>query len=460
MVAASLGICVAQTGTYLLEGVVFGFPVPFMWQLGAITMAVYAPAVTRLVFGSGLFKKGSLLWLHHERFQRCFFVHLALTGVYPLYKVLYDLIPQGYRGAVVVVLPIWKFAAKHFVVHATRDLEDFIPELVAFSVDFFSALFLSVCMTTSGSIPLSALFIAADICQSMLEFREVRNNAKTLLQLVNARRATEERLRMKNGHSSEHSEAPGLLALILGVARNPSAYQVTSLDDARLWASPPNLIPQKLHERMQILGESGIYGARGHPSNRTPLIPSKRKPRECPTPWDFRHVSVAPAPALMPGTSRKFLKNQGTSTRSFKQAKRSKEMVLQGLQLLFHCEYLALVEYIECVVPLVFVVYKSILQQLPNVVYYPGGAGSWGVTAVTNLLVFAVLEVASLVLLHVFLQRTFAFSSLYQLAFVLETQVYPVQANLFLEAIFLLQYQLEHLGADFTFQFTWLRGKS
>ncbi|KAG6946357.1 hypothetical protein JG687_00016754, partial [Phytophthora cactorum] len=289
MVSASLGICVAQTGTYLLEGVVFGFPVPFMWQLGAITMAVYAPAVTRLVFGSGLFKKGSLLWLHHERFQRCFFVHLALTGVYPLYKVLYDLIPQGYRGAVVVVLPIWKFAAKHFVVHATRDLEDFIPELVAFSVDFFSALFLSVCMTTSGSIPLSALFIAADICQSMLEFREVRNNAKTLLQLVNARRATEERLRMKNGHSSEHSEAPGLLALILGVARNPSAYQVTSLDDARLWASPPNLIPQKLHERMQILGESGIYGARGHPSNRTPLIPSKRKPRECPTPWDFRH---------------------------------------------------------------------------------------------------------------------------------------------------------------------------
>ncbi|KAF1789332.1 hypothetical protein GQ600_11070 [Phytophthora cactorum] len=122
----------------------------------------------------------------------------------------------------------------------------------------------------------------------------------------------------------------------------------------------------------------------------------------------------------------------------------------EGLQLLFHCEYLALVEYIECVVPLVFVVYKSILQQLPNVVYYPGGAGSWGVTAVTNLLVFAVLEVASLVLLHVFLQRTFAFSPLYQLAFVLETQVYPVQANLVLEAIFLLQ--ALHIHVVFTWQ--------
>lgn len=67
-------------------------------------------------------------------------------------------------------------------------------------------------------------------------------------------------------------------------------------------------------------------------------------------------------------------------------------------------------------------------------------------TAVVNLLVFAALEIGSLFLLHFILQHKFAFSPLYQLAFVLETQVYPVQANLFLETIFLLQYQLEHLG--------------
>lgn len=49
------------------------------------------------------------------------------------------------------------------------------------------------------------------------------------------------------------------------------------------------------------------------------------------------------------------------------QAERSKLLVQQGLQLLFHCEYLVLVEYVECIVPLVFVVYKSILEQLPNI---------------------------------------------------------------------------------------------
>ncbi|POM77428.1 Hypothetical protein PHPALM_5188 [Phytophthora palmivora] len=437
-----------------------GFPVPFMWQFGAITMAIYAPAITRLVFGPGQFEKGSLLWMHHERFQRCFFVHLALTGVYPLYKVLYDLIPQGYRGAVVIVLPIWKFLAKRFVVSTTRDLEDFMPELVALSVDFFSALFLSVCMTTSGSIYLSVLFIATDVCQCLLEFREVRNNAKTLLQFLDARRVSEGNIRTKCGSSCEVIE---LLSLILGIARNPSAYQVTSLDGARLWASPPNLIPEKLDKRMQTLGESGIYGPRGHPSNRSASIPTERKTPFRLTSWDYQQVSVAPAPIvalptagkLVKGTSRKLLK-----PKSLKQAARSKELVLQGLQLLFHCEYLALVEYIECVVPLVFVSYKSILEYLPNAAYYPGSAGSWSISAVVNLVVFASLEILSLIFLHFFLKHKFAFSPLYQLAFVLEMQIYPVQANLFLETIFLLQYQLEHLGADFTFRFAWLRSKN
>ncbi|GMF14254.1 unnamed protein product [Phytophthora lilii] len=438
MIIAALGICLAQSGTYLLEGAVFGFPVPFMWQLGAITMAVYAPAVTRLVFGAGLFQKGSVLWLHHERFQRCFFV---LTGVYPLYKVLYDLIPRSYRGAVVIILPIWKFAAKQFVVHATRDLEDFIPELVAFSVDFFSALFLSVCMTTARSAYLSALFITADVFQSLLEFREMRVHARTLLRLLGDRQRTQEHLRSRNGSSLDTFKTAGLLTMILEVARNPNSYQITLLDGARLWASPSNVIPDKLYTRMRALGASGVYGPNGYPSNRAAIIPLKTKSRHQTKVWDVS-VSVAPAPVTSSGQETfpmdarwTRLKRQGTSTGP-RQAKRSKELVIQGLQLLFHCEYLALVEYIECVVPLVFVVYKSILEQLPNIAYYPEGGGNWSMNAVINPLVFSAMEIGSLVLLHIFLQRRFAFSPLYQLAFVLETQVYPVQANLFLETIF------------------------
>ncbi|GMF27577.1 unnamed protein product [Phytophthora fragariaefolia] len=114
--------------------------------------------------------------------------------------------------------------------------------------------------------------------------------------------------------------------------------------------------------------------------------------------------------------------------------------------LLFHSEYLALVEYVECIVPLVFAAYKLMLKNLPNVVYYPSGANNWGMTALTNILVFAALEVGSLFLLHYFLKRKFAYSPLYQLTFALETEIYLVQGSLFLEIVALLQYELEHFG--------------
>ncbi|KAG6957488.1 hypothetical protein JG688_00010944, partial [Phytophthora aleatoria] len=127
--------------------------------------------------------------------------------------------------------------------------------------------------------------------------------------------------------------------------------------------------------------------------------------------------------------------------------KRSKQLVLQGLQLLFHCEYLALVEYIECVVPTVFVTYKSVLERLPNIVYYPGGAGNWGSYAI---------EIGSFLVLNRFLQRKFEFSPLHQVAFVLETQVYLVRAKLFHSLTILLSYELAHLGRIFMLHYATL----
>ncbi|KAE9034047.1 hypothetical protein PR003_g7781 [Phytophthora rubi] len=37
--------------------------------------------------------------------------------------------------------------------------------------------------------------------------------------------------------------------------------------------------------------------------------------------------------------------------------------------------------------------------------------------------------------------------------------MYVIQASLFLEIVVQLQYELAHLGVDFSFRFEWLRGK-
>ncbi|ETN20916.1 hypothetical protein PPTG_01279 [Phytophthora nicotianae INRA-310] len=45
----------------------------------------------------------------------------------------------------------------------------------------------------------------------------------------------------------------------------------------------------------------------------------------------------------------------------------AKQIIQEGLRVLFHWEYVALVEYVEGIVPLVFVAYKSVLENLPNI---------------------------------------------------------------------------------------------
>ncbi|KAG7384692.1 hypothetical protein PHYPSEUDO_002385 [Phytophthora pseudosyringae] len=426
VIYASVGVCALQIGTFVFEAAAFGFPVPFMWQFGGITMAIYVPVVTRVVYGPAL--------------------------------VLYDLIPRSYRGIVVILIPMWKFAAKRFAVRMTREMEDFVPELVAFSVDFFSALFVSVCMATSGSFHLTALLIAVDLFFSFVKFRELHKDDKVLRQLLEERRRSESSRLIPELFKSDSA---GLIPMILDVVHDPSAYHVTSLDRVRLWASPPHLVPDKLYERLQSMGASGIFG--NQCSERMRVLSYDQAPRSRLTPWKFQQISVVPAPmTLVPVVAplRSAAIPKWRKESSVRPTDPSKSLVRHGLHLLFQFEYLVLVEYIECVVPFVVVAYKSALEQLPNVVYFPGGAGRWGVSAVTNLLVLGVLEVGSLLLVHAFVQRKFGVSPLYELAFVLETQVSAVQAHLFQVIIFLLQYELAHLGVDFTFRFDWLRDTS
>lgn len=153
-------------------------------------------------------------------------------------------------------------------------------------------------------------------------------------------------------------------------------------------------------------------------------------------------IAPAPDPALEGAEPSAIPKDIQGSRRP----ERSKMLTLQGLQLLFHCEYWALVKYVDCVVPLVFAVYKFTLVHLPNAQYYPESDTQWGGSAFSNLVVFGLLEVVIFVVFNVFSQTRFSFSALYQLAFVLERQLCPVQVHLFVALLLLLQYELYHFG--------------
>lgn len=134
---------------------------------------------------------------------------------------------KEYQGFVIILLSIWKFGAKRFAVRMTHQVEDFIPELVAFSVDFFGSLFISVCMSCSSSFYLTALFIGVDLVHLLVKFREISSNEITILRMLQHRQ--------QNGNHSEKlsqsAHSGELVTMIIEVIRNPRAHR---LDGIRL----------------------------------------------------------------------------------------------------------------------------------------------------------------------------------------------------------------------------------
>ncbi|KAF1791362.1 hypothetical protein GQ600_25597 [Phytophthora cactorum] len=86
--------------------------------------------------------------------------------------------------------------------------------------------------------------------------------------------------------------------------------------------------------------------------------------------------------------------------------------VKQTLQLLFNNEYLGLMAYTQCIIPVVYLLYMPILQALPNHVYYPthyryfGGENEFD-ERMTVIGILAGLQFAVLMALQVFVPEKF-----------------------------------------------------
>ncbi|KAG2820042.1 hypothetical protein PC116_g12785 [Phytophthora cactorum] len=257
-----------------------------------------------------------------KKYRRYFQAFMTFIGIFPLCKVLYDFVPVAYRGVVIFVLSLWKLAAKYFIVYATHDLDDIIPESGAFLVDFFSSLFVSECMSSSGPLYLSFLFIVSDLVQLTLETRELKDNANTLLQLIR------QELAGRKHRRSCTPETPQLLATILNVIREPGAFPTKSLESARPWACVPHSLTSEQAEELHKLEAPRAYCPRNRLLLRTPN-------------GSKESASIIPTPSPVQVTS---LPKQNGSSLVTNVSEKSTKLVLQDPQLLFHCEYLELLD--------------------------------------------------------------------------------------------------------------------
>ncbi|TYZ57799.1 hypothetical protein PybrP1_012037 [[Pythium] brassicae (nom. inval.)] len=385
------------------------YPLPFAIVLSVMPFVIIFPIFFGLAIGRRPFLIVPNLALQLQRQLLVLFAQATLVLVYPTFNAVFMSLSLTGQLMALSLLPAVKILIKNIVARASGHLEDYIPEIVAFSVDVFNSLYVSACMQSSTRWLTTSLVMAFDAAQAVLAARDIQRRT-TAVQRWNP--------------SGMWQSPQGILSDALEVCAHPELLSATAFQKIRL-RSPIKL---EISERNRgVLSSLVRHRAKmrglGSANNRR------------------RRTSV-----LFSGPQTRF-KSQKTL------------LIHQTLKMLFQCEYFILVEYIECAAPLLYAMYSTAIYYLPNAVYFPQTANlTEADVASTALYLFgyALLESLSFVAFSVVLQRRFGFSPLYLLAFVLEKQAKQVQGRLFVWIVYILPFPLKHHGVDFTFQFKWI----
>ncbi|TMW63164.1 hypothetical protein Poli38472_002105 [Pythium oligandrum] len=406
-VLTSLGVSVT---TYNISKVV-GFPLPFI-------VLCSGPPFQLIIILSGVVLWGKVFIRNpvaRKKLPNAIGIALSQTClmfVYPTYNSMYVTLQGLAQGAFVLLFPLIKILMMNLFARFCREMEDRRPEILVMNVEIFHALFSTYCMQGSTSPLTVAVIMGADALHVWLSLRDVNRQA--------------DRIARNNAESK------------LGPQLTPKIKPTSPMLRIQLW-----LLGRK---NTRVSDSTALQHQNSSPTAE--IIPS-----------------IGP-PALKPGSvaplqSQKTTRKGKASLRPALRAQKDRSQIEEKTRQLLHlAEFVILVEYVEMIVPLIYGIYVSICFHLPNRKFYPHlrSMNSEQLDAiVTNVLVYALLELVSLLLLSGLLRRKLRISPVYQLAFVLEKQWWLVQLKLTFWILYVVMGTLEHSGADYTLKFQWLR---
>jgi len=411
-------------GTMIAVSSAWVFPLPFGIVLSVIPFVIFFVMFFLVAVGRGAFETIPDLGLQLRRQIYIVIAQAILVLVYPSFSALYLAVSPHHQAGLVMLLPLMKIVMKNFVAWSSSHLEEFVPEVVVFSVEVFNALYVAICMQTAGSIAATTVILTFDAVNSVLSVRSIHYETEAIRKLQKRHRSR------------------GLLQNVIDICNHPGIF--SNRESASISLRSPI--------RHQLSGEGsaileGLVRRQSLSVEALPLLAAVSA-AEAPPPTLKSYRARKPQSTVVPLDIALAPVHEGEGSSALSESEQI-EMVHETLKLLFHCEYLVLVEYIECVIPLLYAVYLSILSHLPNAKYYPHTADMTDArlaNTVVNLVVYVWLEVVSFLGLHLVLKRKFDFSPAYVLGFVLETQASQLQGRLFVWIIYILQFTLVHFG--------------
>ncbi|KAF1772883.1 hypothetical protein GQ600_8746 [Phytophthora cactorum] len=357
----------------------------------------------------------------------------------PLFTLLYILLGNNVKNPFVLSRPRRSWDAGyqtcsqecHFTDY--KKLEDLTPEAVIFTVDFYNALYLATFMESASSIDTMLILIGTDVSQTAMVMFKLRRRTATILHRLHT---------VMNGFGSED-----LLALLCFLCRNQDTFATQSIENFRVRSCLAHRLSPEDNNLLSKLEKSSLDTDFGWPSAEGPMcsllntVPKKKMQLFC-----VRRLqnAVHPTWKSIHGSSSR----SGTTCNGLKEAQYC-GILRETLEMLYTMECLVLTAYLEAFIPFFYGNYMMIMVNFPNAEYH---TELKNVThqnvhhTATIVFLFGLLQVASFWLLAALISRKCGMNVLYQLAFVLETQMPLVQGKLMIWMLVTLACRVVHFA--------------
>lgn len=412
------GVSLGGTAILLTLAECWMFPIPFTFAVAAVPFVAILNVLVVLTLGLGDRKRLRKFF----RFTGVLTVHAAMLVVYPTYNAVFLSLDGHAQLAFVLVLPGIKVCFRYATEKMYPIDDDQLTAMVA-SVDIFDALYMTKCMQSGGTLAVGFAIIAVDTVHNFVGFRRLNRQTRMLLATLQARRQL-----LGKDTRQQHDEQQDLLAWAVGVLAGHTK-RLKSLSYHSNTRYSLSVQVQRLLGNTHVRGRA-VSSPVGRAKNANPIS------------------AVVPASLQRSGDE-----PIGSS---------QNELAIAELVHLLHVsESVVVVEYIETVVPVIYAVCIAVLFHLPNAQYYQDMHGFTQEKLhklLTNILVYAFLELLSLLYVHHTMQRHFGVSLVYQLAFALESEWKMFLSEFTAWILLIFQFLLIHSGKAFLLLVDWLAG--
>lgn len=416
------------------------FPIPFMMVVGGSPLLIVWTALVVALIGKQTLVENTRLKFYLVSFLWFIAFEASLMIIYPVYNAIFlALTDHRLQLPFFCLLPVLKLGLKNMIANLAGHLEDYLPELTVFSVECFNSIYMVVCMQNTSSTTTAALILGIDLIFTTFSLRSLHRRCRAVFELHK---------QCLQG-TSQHE----LLTTVLAMTEQPQRFKPEELRRIRLRACIQHHVSARHEEILDALashrGTVHDQSKRSKQSIVVAAITRKLtravKPMAAVDSSNNSNISLV-APGLL-------LSSKGSKATEIMAITPTREhhvkLVRHTLRLLFHSEYLALVEYVESMIPLLYILYISALVHLPNNRFYPRTRDMTPETLtklIVNIGSYGLLEMATFIAFTAIMMRRFGLSPLYQVAFVLETQTALVQGKLIVWLLFALQFPLIHFG--------------